>query len=91
MHLLREQRTVTPPLRSVNWCDSQTEQKKAALRSLFELKDASGPSVELFFGPTLPAGHEQRWIQTRLRERLVRLLPHLGARGSGVRWDVEAR
>jgi hypothetical protein len=42
----------------------QTEQRKAALRSLFELKDASGSSAELFFGPTPPEGKEGQWIQT---------------------------
>jgi hypothetical protein len=42
----------------------QTEQGKAALRSLFELKDASGSAVELFFGPTAPEGKEGQWIQT---------------------------
>ena len=42
----------------------QTEQNKAALRSLFELKDASGSSAELFFGPTPPEGKEGQWIQT---------------------------
>ncbi len=41
-----------------------TPQKKAALRSLFELKDADGASVELFFGPTPPPGQTNRWIQT---------------------------
>jgi len=43
----------------------QTDQAKAALRSLFELKDASkSEPVELFFGPTAPAGREARWIKT---------------------------
>jgi hypothetical protein len=42
----------------------QTGQGKAALRSLFELKDLEGGAVELHFGPTAPAGHEDRWIQT---------------------------
>ena len=42
----------------------QTEQKKAALRSLFELKDITGRSVELRFGPNAPKGHEKRWIKT---------------------------
>jgi hypothetical protein len=42
----------------------QTEQGKAALRSLFELKDASGSAAELFFGPTPPEGEGGRWIQT---------------------------
>jgi hypothetical protein len=43
----------------------QTDQNKAALRSLFELKDAaSSPSVDLYFGPSPPAGQEGRWIKT---------------------------
>ncbi|RVJ84192.1 DUF1214 domain-containing protein [Sinorhizobium medicae] len=42
----------------------QTEQAKAALRSLFELKDVSGEQTDLYFGPTAPAGQEGRWIQT---------------------------
>ena len=42
----------------------QTEQNKAALRSLFELKDLSGETVDLLFGPTAPHGEEGRWIQT---------------------------
>ncbi len=42
----------------------QTAQNKAALRSLFELKDAAGSSVELFFGPNAPADHVNRWIRT---------------------------
>ncbi|HLK92824.1 MAG TPA: DUF1254 domain-containing protein [Polyangia bacterium] len=46
-------------------CEVQTEQGRAALRSLFELKDgASGGSVDLHFGPRPPAGAEGRWIQT---------------------------
>jgi len=42
----------------------QTRQKQAALRSLFELQDVTGPSVDLHFGPTAPAGQANRWIQT---------------------------
>jgi hypothetical protein len=42
----------------------QTDQKKAALRSLFELKDASGSTVELHFGPSAPSGAQDRWIKT---------------------------
>ena len=41
-----------------------TDQGKAALRSLFELKDKSGQSIDLYFGPTVPAGHEGEWIKT---------------------------
>jgi hypothetical protein len=43
----------------------QTEQDKAALRSLFELKGKTGePSLDLYFGPKAPPGKEDRWIQT---------------------------
>ncbi len=43
----------------------QTDQDKAALRSMFELKDVatSGP-VDLYVGPTAPKGAENRWIKT---------------------------
>jgi hypothetical protein len=43
----------------------QTDQDKAALRSMFELKDVSKTEpAELYFGPTAPAGHEGQWIKT---------------------------
>jgi hypothetical protein len=42
----------------------QTDQDKAALRSLFELKDKAGYAVDLHFGPKAPAGHEGEWIKT---------------------------
>jgi hypothetical protein len=44
----------------------QTDQGKAALRSLFELKARIGDSspVDLFFGPTAPAGDAGQWIKT---------------------------
>jgi hypothetical protein len=42
-----------------------TDQGKAALRSLFELKDVSKTQpTELYFGPTAPQGHENQWIKT---------------------------
>lgn len=41
-----------------------TSQNKAALRSLYELKDKSGSSVDLYFGPQAPPGKEDVWIQT---------------------------
>ncbi|UPG90407.1 DUF1254 domain-containing protein [Luteibacter aegosomaticola] len=44
-----------------------TDQGKAALRSLFELKDAAsakGGTADLYFGPTPPKGHEGQWIKT---------------------------
>lgn len=43
----------------------QTDQDKAALRSLFELKDAPKDApLDLYVGPTPPAGKEGRWIKT---------------------------
>jgi hypothetical protein len=43
----------------------QTDQDKAALRSLFELKDVSNAQpTELYFGPTMPTGGDNRWIKT---------------------------
>src|SRR5262249_4969628 len=43
----------------------QTAQDKAALRSLFELKDlGNAQSLHLSFRPKAPAGQEGRWIQT---------------------------
>lgn len=42
----------------------QTDQDKAALRSLFELKDLTGSSIDLYFGSKAPAGQEDRWIKT---------------------------
>ncbi len=41
-----------------------TDQGKAALRSLFELKDVSGASADLHFGPEPPTGQQGRWIRT---------------------------
>jgi hypothetical protein len=43
----------------------QTDQDKAALRSLFELKDASKTEpTTLEFGPAAASGQEERWIKT---------------------------
>jgi len=43
----------------------QTDQDKAALRSLFELKDLpTNAPVDLYVGPTAPKGAENRWIKT---------------------------
>ncbi len=44
----------------------QTDQNKAALRSLFELTDLSGDAAQLFFGPTPP---EQAAIRRLLASR----------------------
>jgi len=42
-----------------------TDQGKAALRSLFELKEKVGTApLELYFGPKAPVGHEGEWIKT---------------------------
>lgn len=43
----------------------QTDQNKAALRSLQELRNlGEAKSVDLFFGPNPPKGQESRWIKT---------------------------
>ena len=69
----------------------QTDQGKAALRSLFELKDAASlPSVDLYFGPVPPAGQEARWIKTAPGNGLVRLLPHLRTGAGRLRQELEA-
>lgn len=41
-----------------------TNENKAALRSLFELKYLNGGMAELYFGPQAPKGKENRWIKT---------------------------
>ena len=69
-----------------------TDQGKAALRSLFELKGKIGASdIDLYFGPTAPAGHEDRVDRNHSGQRLVRLLPHLRPGAAGIRWIVETR
>jgi heat shock protein HslJ len=43
----------------------QSEQGKAALRSMVELKElGDAKSVDLFFGPQAPEGQQGRWLQT---------------------------
>jgi hypothetical protein len=42
----------------------RTDQNKAALRSMFELKGLTGDTAELFFGASAPAGKEGHWIKT---------------------------
>lgn len=43
----------------------ETDQNRAAIRSLFELKDMkTAKSYDLYFGPKAPAGKENHWIKT---------------------------
>jgi hypothetical protein len=43
----------------------ETDQGKAALHSLFKLKDvAKTGAIELYFGPSAPAGKEGQWVKT---------------------------
>jgi hypothetical protein len=64
----------------------QTDRHHAALRSMFELADTKTDApVELYFGPQAPEGAEGRWIKTIPGRGLVRVLPHLRARGTGLR------
>lgn len=47
----------------------QTDQSNAALRSMVELKNvSSGSTIDLYFGPTAPPGHEAQWIKTIRRK-----------------------
>ena len=71
---------------------SQSRRKdKAALRSLVELKDASKTgTIDLYFGPNVPAGQERQWIKTDSRQGLVRLSPPVRAGRTGLRWQLEA-
>jgi hypothetical protein len=42
----------------------QTDQRRAALRSLFELRNEKDDSLSLYFGPKAASGAERRWIKT---------------------------
>jgi hypothetical protein len=43
----------------------KTDQNKAALRSMFDLKGKTGSSVDLYFGPSVPEGKDDNlWIKT---------------------------
>jgi hypothetical protein len=43
----------------------QTGQDRAILSSLFDFRDTqNADSVDLYFGPTPPDRHQDRWIQT---------------------------
>jgi hypothetical protein len=51
---------------SITAYDPLGNQQLGTLRSRNELADElAGTSVELYFGPTPPASHEARWIETR--------------------------
>ena len=54
----------------------QTDQGSAALRSLFESTDAQAKAVDLYFGPTAPAGQEGADFDDP-GQRLVRLFQRL--------------
>lgn len=50
---------------SVTRSQVKTDQDKAALRSLFELKDIDKTKpLTLYFGPDAPKGNEDKWIKT---------------------------
>ena len=48
-------------------------------------------SVDLYFGPTAPAGKEANWIADRPQEGLVHALPSLRPARPVVRQDLAAR
>ena len=69
----------------------QTDQSKAALRSLFELEDlGAARRVDLYFGPKPPDGQRRRVDQDAPRTGLVRLLPHLWPGGGRLRRQLAA-
>lgn len=45
-------------------CFIQTDQNRAAIRSMYELKDIETKSYELYFGPQAPIGKENQWVKT---------------------------
>jgi hypothetical protein len=56
---------------------------------LFERKNtANAQSVDLYFGPNAPAGHEGEWIKTI--PGMVHLFPHLRAGSAGFQQELEA-
>ena len=70
----------------------QTAQQKAALRSLFELKDVTGSIRRVCSSDRRePAGGANRWIQTLPGRGLVRLLPHLRTGERRIRRQLETR
>jgi hypothetical protein len=68
--------TIYDPL---NRSEIQTDQGKAALRSLFELKGKTGSSLDLYFGRPRPPATKVNGSRPS-RQRVVRLLPHLRRR-----------
>ena len=69
----------------------QTDQGRAALRSLFELKGQSGDRRSISTsGPRAPDGQRRPVDQDHPRERLVRVLPRLRARKGRLRRQLEA-
>ena len=70
----------------------QTDQDKAALRSLVELKNVPGTgATDLYFGPQAPAGKQDQWGQDQSRRGLVRLRPPVRAGRACLRRHVETR
>jgi hypothetical protein len=67
-----------------------TDQGKAALRSMFELKDKVGEkSLDLCFGPKAPAGKEGEWIKTIPGRGWFVYFPHLRPGEASVRRLME--
>ena len=69
----------------------QTDQDKAALRSMFELKDVPKTgSVDLYVGPKAPAGQEGRWIKTEAGKGWFAYFRNLPGQSSSLRQELEA-
>ncbi|WP_395331759.1 DUF1214 domain-containing protein [Novosphingobium sp. BL-8H] len=69
----------------------RTDQNKAALRSMFELKDVSGDSVDLWFGPQAPSAGDARWIKTTPGKGWFVYFRIYGPEAGGVRRQLETR
>ena len=74
---------------SVTRSQIQTDQDKAALRSLIELKDlATTGTTEISFGPSAPTGKEKQWIKT-IPGKGWFAWSALRTRRPGLRWSLE--
>jgi hypothetical protein len=69
----------------------QTDQRLPAVGSQKGAVANPDTSVDVYFGPTAPAGHEANWVQDHSRQRLERPPSPLRPAPAVVRQDVAAR
>ena len=76
---------------SVTRSQIQTDQDKAALRSLIELKDlATTGTTEIYSGPSAPTGKEKQWMKTIPGKGWFAWFRLYGSAGPRLRWSLEA-